>query len=230
MEATPLFFRDLAYVFLAAIAGGMLAWKLRQPIILGYVLAGIVIGPFTPGPTVTHVHTLELLAEIGVILLMFSVGLEFSLRDLLRVRWVALLGGPLGILLSIGAGLLVGHALGWTATQGIVVGSVTSVASTMVLTRLLLDRGELSTEPGRVMIAITLVEDLAVVILIVLLPNFGSLDASRLLPIAYALGKAFLILIPALLVAAKIVPPVLRTVARTRSPEQIGRASCRERV
>ena len=219
MEATPLFFRDLAYVFLAAIAGGMLAWKLRQPIILGYVLAGIVIGPFTPGPTVTHVHTLELLAEIGVILLMFSVGLEFSLRDLLRVRWVALLGGPLGILLSIGAGLLVGHALGWTATQGIVVGSVTSVASTMVLTRLLLDRGELSTEPGRVMIAITLVEDLAVVILIVLLPNFGSLDASRLLPIAYALGKAFLILIPALLVAAKIVPPVLRTVARTRSPE-----------
>ena len=66
MEATPLFFRDLAYVFLAAIAGGMLAWKLRQPIILGYVLAGIVIGPFTPGPTVTHVHTLELLAEIAL--------------------------------------------------------------------------------------------------------------------------------------------------------------------
>src|SRR4029077_5548507 len=126
MEANPGFFRDLAGVFLAAIAGGMLAWKLRQPIILGYVLAGILIGPFTPGPTVTHVHTLELLAEIGVILLMFSVGLEFSLRDLLRVRWVALLGGPLGILLSIGAGLVVGHALGWTPTQGIVVGSVTS--------------------------------------------------------------------------------------------------------
>jgi CPA2 family monovalent cation:H+ antiporter-2 len=219
VEANPLFFRDLAYVFLAAVAGGMLAWKLRQPIILGYVVAGILIGPFTPGPTVTHVQTLELFAEIGVILLMFSVGLEFSIRDLLRVRWVALVGGPFGILLSMGVGLLVGHMLGWSATQGIVVGSVISVASTMVLTRLLLDRGELNTEYGRVMVAITLVEDLAVVVLIVLFPSFGTLDARRFLPIALALGKAVLILVPSLLVAAKIVPPLLRMVARTRNPE-----------
>jgi len=219
VEANPLFFRDLGYVFIAAIAGGMLAWKLRQPIILGYVLAGILLSRFTPGPTVTHVHTLELFAEVGVILLMFSVGLEFSIRDLLRVRWVALLGGPIGIVLSMGAGLLIGHMLGWKATQGIVVGSIISVASTMVLTRLLLDRGELNTEHGRVMVAITLVEDLAVVILIVLLPSFGTLDANRFLPIAKALGKAVLILVPAFLVAAKIVPPLLRVVARTRNPE-----------
>ena len=219
MEANPLFFRDLAYVFLAAICGGMLAWKLRQPIILGYVLAGMLISPFTPGPSVTHVHTMELFAEIGVILLMFSVGLEFSIKDLLSVRWVALIGGPLGILLSIGAGLLVGRFMGWTSTQGIVIGCVISVASTMVLTRLLIDRGELNMEHGRVMVAITLVEDLAVVILIVLLPNFGSLDSARLLILGKSLGKAALILVPALLLAAKILPPVLRTVARTRSPE-----------
>ena len=219
MEANPLFFRDLAYVFLAAICGGMLAWKLRQPIILGYVLAGMLISPFTPGPSVTHVHTMELFAEIGVILLMFSVGLEFSIKDLLSVRWVALIGGPLGILLSLGAGLLVGQFMGWTNTQGIVIGCVISVASTMVLTRLLIDRGELNMEHGRVMVAITLVEDLAVVILIVLLPNFGSLDSARLLILGKSLGKAALILVPALLLAAKILPPVLRAVARTRSPE-----------
>lgn len=112
MEANPMFFRDLAYVFLAAIVGGLLAWKARQPIILGYVVAGVLIGPFTPGPTVTHVHTIELFAEVGVILLMFSVGLEFSIRELLHVKWVALVGGPLGILLSMGAGLLVGQWLG----------------------------------------------------------------------------------------------------------------------
>jgi len=219
LEANPLFFRDLAYVFLAAICGGMLAWKLRQPIILGYVLAGMLISPFTPGPSVTHVHTMELFAEIGVILLMFSVGLEFSIKDLLSVRWVALIGGPLGILLSIGAGVLVGRFMGWTSTQGVVIGCVISVASTMVLTRLLIDRGELNMEHGRVMVAITLVEDLAVVILIVLLPNFGSLDSARLLILGKSLGKAALILVPALLLAAKILPPVLRTVARTRSPE-----------
>jgi CPA2 family monovalent cation:H+ antiporter-2 len=197
----------------------MLAWKLRQPIILGYVLAGMLISPFTPGPSVTHVHTMELFAEIGVILLMFSVGLEFSIKDLLSVRWVALIGGPLGILLSLGAGLLVGQFMGWTNTQGIVIGCVISVASTMVLTRLLIDRGELNMEHGRVMVAITLVEDLAVVILIVLLPNFGSLDSARLLILGKSLGKAALILVPALLLAAKILPPVLRAVARTRSPE-----------
>jgi len=219
MEPNPLFFRDLAYVFLAAIAGGMLAWKLRQPIILGYVLAGILIGPFTPGPTVTHIHTLELFAEIGVILLMFSIGLEFSVKELMRAKWVALVGGPAGILLSMGAGLLVGRLLGWPPAQGLVIGSVVSVASTMVLTRLLLDRGELNSEPGRVMVAITLVEDLAVVILIVLLPNLRVLDAARLLPLGRALGTAVLILVPILMVAAKIVPPVLRVVARTRNPE-----------
>ncbi len=219
MEANPMFFRDLAYVFLAAVFGGLLAWKARQPIILGYVLAGVLIGPFTPGPTVTHVHTIELFAEIGVILLMFSVGLEFSVKELLRVKWVALVGGPLGILLSMGAGLAVGRLLGWPPAQGIVVGSVISVASTMVLTRLLLDHGELNTQHGRVMVAVTLVEDLAVVVLIVLLPSLGTLDASRLLPVVKALGKAFVILIPALLVAAKIVPPILRMVAKTRNAE-----------
>jgi len=219
VEANPLFFRDLAYVFLAAICGGMLAWRLRQPIILGYVLAGMLISPFTPGPSVTHVHTMELFAEIGVILLMFSVGLEFSIKDLLSVRWVALIGGPLGIVLSIGAGLLVGRFMGWTSTQGIVIGCVISVASTMVLTRLLIDRGELNMEHGRVMVAITLVEDLAVVILIILLPNFGSLDSARLLALGKSLGKAALILVPALFLAAKILPAVLRRVARTRSPE-----------
>src|SRR3989442_12851519 len=123
---------------------------------------------------------------------MVSVGLEFSIKELLLVQWGWLVCGPVGILLSMGAGLLSGRLLGWTATQGIVVGSVISVASTMVLTRLLLDRGELSTEHGRVMVAITLVEDLAVVVLIVLLPSFGSLDASRWLPLAKAveIGRA----------------------------------------
>ena len=205
MEANPLFFRDLAYVFLAAICGGMLAWKLRQPIILGYVLAGMLISPFTPGPSVTHVHTMELFAEIGVILLMFSVGLEFSIKDLLSVRWVALIGGPLGILLSLGAGLLVGQFMGWTNTQGIVIGCVISDRQYHGATRLLIDRGELNMEHGRVMVAITLVEDLAVVILIVLLPNFGSLDSARLLILGRVKVK-----LPhprsALLLAAKILP------------------------
>src|SRR5947208_5372436 len=99
MVADPSLFRDLAYVFVAAMLGGGLAWLARQPLILGYVAGGLLVSPFTPGPSVSDVHTFELFAEIGVVLLMFSIGIEFSLKDLMRVKWVALGGGPLGILL-----------------------------------------------------------------------------------------------------------------------------------
>jgi monovalent cation:H+ antiporter-2, CPA2 family len=152
MEAT--FFRDLAYVFGAAVVGGGVAKLLRQPLILGYVLGGFLVGPFTPGPTLSEVHQFEVLAEIGVILLMYSIGLEFSFSELLQVKWVAIFGGPLGILLSLGLGVGVGRLMGWGVTQGIAVGAIVSVASTMVLSRLLADRGELRSphdrrHPGR---------------------------------------------------------------------------------
>src|SRR5262252_3566163 len=111
MVADPIFFRDLAYVFVAAVLGAFLARLAHQPVILGYVAAGILIGPVTPGPSVSDFHTFELFAEIGVVLLMFSIGIEFSLRDLLRVKWVALVGGPLGIVVSILLGLGVGRLL-----------------------------------------------------------------------------------------------------------------------
>ena len=105
MVATSALNRDLAYVFLASVAGGFVARRLHQPLILGYVLAGILVGPFTPGPTLSEVHALELLAEVGVILLMYSIGMEFSLAELLKVKWVAIAGAPLGILLSIALGV-----------------------------------------------------------------------------------------------------------------------------
>src|SRR5215469_17811298 len=132
MSADSLFYRDLAYVFGAAVVGGGVARMLRQPLILGYVLGGILVGPFTPGISVTDVHEFELLAEVGVILLMSSIGLEFSFRDLLRVKWVAMIGAPLGIALSIALGLGVGALFGWTWQEGVAIGAIISTASTMV--------------------------------------------------------------------------------------------------
>ncbi len=217
--ADPTFFRDLAYVFGAAVLGGGLAWMTRQPLILGYVAGGILISPFTPGPTVSDVHSFEVFAEIGVILLMYSVGIEFSLRDLLRVKWVALLGGPLGILLSIGFSLGVGILLRWPPLRGAIIGMVIAVASTMVLARLLMDRGELRSRHGRVMIGITLVEDLAVVVLTILVPAFGALEPGRLVALGTAFGKAALILVPFAYLAAKVIPTVMTRVARTQDQE-----------
>jgi len=215
----PVFFRDLAVVFLAAVVGGTLAWTARQPLVLGYVLGGIVIGPFTPGPAISELHTFDLFAEIGVVLLMFSIGIEFSAKDLMRVKWVALAGGPLGILLSIGLAVGVGSLIGWPITQSIVIGAVISVASTMVLARMLLDRGELQARHGRVMIGITLVEDVAVVAMTVLMPALGTLESGRFILIGQALAKALLILVPFGFLAAKVIPPILTRVARTQNQE-----------
>jgi CPA2 family monovalent cation:H+ antiporter-2 len=217
METT--FFRDLAYVFGAAFVGGGVAKALRQPLILGYVLGGFLIGPFTPGPVLSEVHQFEVLAEIGVILLMYSIGLEFSFGELLQVKWVAIFGAPLGIVFSVGLGVAAGWLMGWNTTQGIAVGAIVSVASTMVLSRLLADRGELRSPHGHVMIGITLVEDLAVVILTVLLPSLTNLTGGHFLTLGIAVGKALLILTPVMFVAAKLVPPLMKRVNQAESEE-----------
>ncbi len=212
-------FRDIAMVFAAAFFCGLIAWKLRQPILLGYVFAGLILSPLTPGPHVENVHTFELMAEVGVILLMFSVGIEFSIPDLLRVKWVALVGAPLGILISIGLGMGVGALLGWPITQGIAVGCIISVASTMVLMRLLMDRGEMASNSGRVMIALTLVEDLAVVILTVVLPGLSPTSGGNFADVAWKIGKSLLLLVPIALAAWKLVPPLLARVEKTCNDE-----------
>ena len=219
MSADPILFRDLAYVFVAAVLGGSLAWLARQPLILGYVIGGLLISPLTPGPAVSDVHTFELFAEIGVVLLMFSLGIEFSLKDLMGVKWIALVGGPIGIVLSTAVGLAVGSLLGWSPITGAVIGMVVSPASTMVLARLLLDRGELHSRHGRIMIGITLVEDLAAVVLIILIPALGTMQGDRVLAVARALLTAAAILVPFFYLASRILPQVLARVARMRNDE-----------
>jgi CPA2 family monovalent cation:H+ antiporter-2 len=219
METAPLVFRDLTYIFLAAVAGGLVAWRLRLPLILGYVLGGIAISPFTPGPHLSDLHTFETFAEVGVVLLMFSIGVEFSIRDLMRVKWVALVGGPLGILFILGIAVAAGKLAGWSTQEGLVIGAAVSVASTMVLARLLTDAGKLTEEYGRIMIAITLVEDLAVICMTAVLPAFSGSGEGRLKQAAWILGKALLLLIPLTALAIKVIPRLLRRVKATCNSE-----------
>jgi monovalent cation:H+ antiporter-2, CPA2 family len=219
MTSDSAIFRDLAYVFAGAVAGGVVARRLRQPAIVGYVLAGVVLGPFTPGPTFSELHMLELFAEVGVIFLMYSIGIEFSPKHLLPVRWVATVGGLLGIIAILALGVGVGSLMNWPWTQSIAVGAAVSLASTMVLSRLLLDRGELHSRHGRAMIGITLVDDLAFVVMTILLPALTAINATRLYSIGVAFGKAIVILVPVGVVAVKVVPRLMATVARMGSKE-----------
>src|SRR5690348_12939066 len=166
MEQTHLL-ADLGLLLLAALGGGTVAYLLRQPLIVGYILGGILVSPFTPGPQVSNPQAFATFADIGVVLLMFSIGAEFSLHELLRVRKVAVFGAPAGIILVILVTFLVGWLLGWPVSQRLVIGAVLSVCSTMVLLKFLQDRGDVNTTHGRIAVGIALVGDLAVVAMIV---------------------------------------------------------------
>ena len=213
------FFVDLGILFLAALGGAAAAQLLRQPLIVGYVLAGIVVGPFTPGPTIADSHFVSLFAEIGVILLMFSIGMEFSLASMLAVGRVALLGAPAGIALVVLLAMGVGRLLDWGVVQSVVVGAALSVASTMVLMKFLIDRGDLTSSHGQAIVGITLVEDLAVVVMTLLIPALAPTGGTNLGSLLRGLALAMLILVPIVWVARQVVPRLLAAVGRTENPE-----------
>lgn len=150
--------------------------------------------PFHPRTHLSDLHTFEVFAEVGVVLLMFSIGVEFSIPDLMRVKWVALVGGPTGILLMLGVTIGAGKLAGWSMTQRFVVGAAVSVASTMVLTRLLSESGKLGETYGRVMIGITLVVELSIICITVVLPAFSGPGNGSVRRAAWTLGKALVLI------------------------------------
>src|SRR5919199_2258017 len=184
---------NVAVAVIVALVGGLLAHALRQPAIVGYLLAGIAIGPFTPG-FIGDREQIAALAEVGVIFLMFALGIEFSLDELARVRGVALGGTTLQVLLTLFAGIGLGSMVGWPVAQGLFFGGVIAISSTMVVLKMLLERGEVGSPHGQVLLGMLIVQDLATVLLIVLLPQLAGgagIDASALLGLSPALG-AFL--------------------------------------
>jgi len=218
MEQTQLL-RDLGLLLLAALGGGTVAYLLRQPLIVGYILGGMVVSPFTPGPQVSNPQAFETFANIGVVLLMFSIGAEFSLEELLRVRKVAIVGAPTGIGLIILMVFLVGWLVGWPVPERLVIGSTISVCSTMVLLKFLQDRGEVNSTHGRILVGISLVGDLAVVAMIVLMPALNPTAADHAGLLLRAVLKGVLILGPFFFLARQVVPRLLGRVARTGNME-----------
>ena len=235
-HATPLIATLVAGICLAFIAG-LVAHRLRLPPIAGYLMAGVLIGPFTPGFVADQKLANEL-AEIGVILLMFGVGLHFSLKDLLSVRAIAIPGALGQIAVATVFGLLLALAMGWSAGSGFVFGLSLSVASTVVLLRALQERRMVETEKGRIAIGWLIVEDLVMVLTLVLLPPLAGIlggtaqtaDVDPELTRALGIGavwtavgvtalkvSAFIALM--LIVGRKVIPMILHYVAHTGSRE-----------
>ncbi len=209
---------DIAIIVVAGLLGGLTAQRLKQPLLLGYILAGIMVGPFTVGPTVSDVHDIELLAEIGVALLLFALGLEFSLKELQPVRKIALIGTPIQLLLTIALGYGIGQLLGWDWFSSLWFGGLISLSSTMVALKTLMSQGRMGTLSSRVMIGMLIVQDLAVVPLMIILPELNNPGAG--LPIlGVAALKAALFLALMVVVGTRIIPQLVSYVARWNSRE-----------
>jgi CPA2 family monovalent cation:H+ antiporter-2 len=213
----------LAFVF------GAIANRLKLPVLVGYLLAGVVVGPFTPG----YVADQELapqLAESGVILLMFGVGLHFSLKDLMAVRKIAIPGAVVQITAATVMGLGLALALGWSVGAGIVFGLALSVASTVVLLRALQERRLVETGRGKIAVGWLIVEDLAMVLALVLLPALsgvlgGEAPASTaagggvLGAFALTIGKVVAFVAFMLIVGRRVIPWILHRIVHTGSRE-----------
>ena len=213
---------SLAFAFV----GGLVAVRLRLPPLIGYLLAGIVVGPFTPG-FVADAHLAPQLAEIGVILLMFGVGTHFSIRDLFAVRGVALPGAFTQIIAATALGAGVASVWGWSLGAGIIFGLSLSVASTVVLLRALEDREIIKSNDGRIAIGWLVVEDLLMVLTLVLLPALtgvlgGDLpnnNESLWAALGTTIGKVVLFIGLMLIAGVRFFPWLLSRVERTGSRE-----------
>ncbi len=227
MLHVPPLVSTLAIGLVLAFSLGVLAHRFKLPPLVGYLLAGIALGPFTPG-FVADQNIANQLAEVGVILLMFGVGLHFSLDDLLSVRGIAIPGALAQGLVATPLGIGLGWWLGWSTGAGVIFGVALSVASTVVLLRLLQERRLLETERGKITVGWLIVQDIAMVLVLVLLPGLAGLfhgvetapDVGEIArAVGLMLGKFAVFVAVMLIIGKKLIPAILHYVAHTGSRE-----------
>jgi CPA2 family monovalent cation:H+ antiporter-2 len=213
--------------FVLAFIFGALANRLRLPPLVGYLVAGVAMGPFTPG-FVGDMDLAQELAEIGVILLMFGVGLHFSLKDLLAVKAIAIPGAVVQIVIATLMGMGLALAIGWTPGEGLIFGLALSVASTVVLLTALQERRLVETRRGQIAVGWLIVEDIAMVLALVLIPALSGvlggkgepLSAAQLLTaLAFTLGKVAAFVAAMLIVGRRLIPWILERIAATGNRE-----------
>jgi len=209
---------DIALILVAALLGGVVAQRLGLPLILGYILAGVIVGPNTAGPTVGGVHDIELLAEIGVALLLFTIGLHFSLDELAPVRRVALWGTVIQMSLTAAFGYGLGRLLGFGWEEAVWFGALLSLSSTAVVLKSLSEQGVMGTLSSRVIVGMLIVQDLAVVPLIIVLPELGSMGEG-LSELGFAALRAATFIAFMLVFGRRILPWLMARIAAWNSRE-----------
>ncbi len=211
---------DLVLVLAAAAGGGLLAALLRQPALLGYLLGGMVVGPAGLG-LIKELIQVETLAQFGVAFLLFALGVEFSLAELKKVQVISLGGGGLQIVLTILVTTLVSLGMSWVSSpaQGVFLGAILSLSSTAVVLKCLMERNETETPHGQVMLGILVVQDLALGLMLAVLPALDQPLESMAIAVGWALLQIGLFAAGAVAAGIWIIPTLLRLLARTESRE-----------
>lgn len=211
---------DLVSVLAAAAAGGLLVALLKQPVLLGYLLAGVVVGPTGLG-LIKEVVQVETLAQFGVAFLLFALGVEFSFSELKKVKAISLGGGGLQIALTILVTTLASLGLGWVTSpaQGVFLGAILSLSSTAVVLKCLMERNETGTPHGQVMLGILVVQDLALGLMLAVLPALDKPVEEIGLAVGWALLQTGLFALGAIAAGIWVIPPLLRLLAKTESRE-----------
>lgn len=211
---------DLVVVLAAAAGGGLLAALLRQPVLLGYLVAGAIVGPTGLG-LVKELIQVETLAQFGAAFLLFALGVEFSFTELKKVQGISLGGGGLQILSTIAVTTLVSVGVGWVTspTQGIFLGAILSLSSTAVVLKCLMERNETETSHGRVMLGILVVQDLALGLMLAVLPALDRPSEEIGVAVGIALLKTGLLALGSVVAGIWVIPRLLRLLARTESKE-----------
>jgi len=209
---------DMVIIFSLSIAVIFVCHRLRVPAIVGFLLTGVLAGPHGLR-LIDRVHTVEILAEVGVISLLFTIGLEFSLKTLLQIKRSILIGGSLQVLLTLLGAFAIGSQIGRTFGESIFIGFLLSLSSTAIVLKLLQERAEVDTRYGQTALAILIFQDIIIVPMMLFTPLLagatGNLGTSLLILLAKAIGTILLVFLS----AEWIVPHVLYQIARTRSRE-----------
>ena len=217
MHGDTILLMTFVLALVAAFAGGLVARALRLPPIVGYLLGGLAVGPFTPG-FIGDSEAMSQLAEVGVMFMMFGTGLHFSLKDLFEVKGIAVPGAVLQILAGTAAGYGLASAFGWDPAAGVMLGLSVSIASTVVLIKNLTDAGLYQTQGGRIATGWLIVEDLATVVILVVLPVVfgpGEVSGAELAAeLAVALAKTVAFVLLMLVVGSRTLPWLLAKIAR----------------
>ncbi|HSM18018.1 MAG TPA: cation:proton antiporter [Gemmatimonadales bacterium] len=218
MEHLPAFLGDLTAVLGVAAIITVVFHRLKLPVVLGYLLAGLVIGPYSPTTLVADPQSIRTLAELGVILLMFSLGLDFNLHKLARLAPTAGLVGVIEVGLMLSLGYLAGQLLGWGTVDSIFAGAIVAISSTMIIAKVFAERGVPHSHSDLVF-GILIVEDLAAILLIAILTAVATGAGLSTGTLATTLGRLVAFLVGLLVVGILIVPRVVRAIVRLRKPE-----------